>query len=1042
MNLSRFFIDRPIFAWVIAIVVVLGGSYAVSQLPLEQYPDIAPPTVTINASYPGASAQTIEAAVVQVIEQQMTGVDNLLYMSANSSSAGTASITLTFKAGTNPDTAQVQVQNKVQAANSRLPSTVQQQGVTINKSSSSVSMVVALYSPDGSFSQADIGDYINSNLKDPISRLDGVGQVNAFGSQYAMRVWLDPAKLQKYALMPSDVSTAIAAQNTDLATGALGDLPAVKGQQLNATITARSRLSTPEQFRQIVLKSTDTGARVLLGDVARVELGSEDYTSNSQYNGQPASGIAIELASGANAIAVAKELKTLLAQRAPFFPKGLTWDVAYESTPFVTLSIKEVVHTLIEAIVLVVLIMYLFLQNWRATLIPTLAVPVVLLGTFGVLALLGYSINTLTMFGLVLAIGLLVDDAIVVVENVERVMAEQKLGPLQATRRSMGEISSALIGITMVLSAVLVPMAFFGGSTGIIYRQFSITVVSAMVLSVLVAMTLTPALCATLLRPAQGHGERKGFFGAFNRVFDRGVVRYVGAVDGVLRRRRLAWLTYGAMALLLVGCYWRLPTSFLPTEDQGQLMAMVQMPAGATQQRTLKTMAQTRDYLLKQPGVAGVFAVAGFSFAGSAQNAGMLFIKLKDWSERGADESAEAISLKATGYLMQTLHDGHAFVMQPPAIMGLGSTSGFDLELLDVGGLGHAKLNQAMQQLVAKASADPSLTGVRFNGLADTPQLTLDIDDRKAGALGVGVSDVNSTLSDALGSTYVNDFIDKGRVKKVYMQGDAASRMLPAQISDWYVRNTDGQMVPLSAFVGSRWTTGAPLLGRYNGTSSLEVVGDAASGISSGTAMTTIEKIVADLPSGVSYAWTGMSYQEKLSGNQAPYLYAVSALFVFLCLAALYESWSVPFAVLLVAPLGILGAVLATSLRGLTADVYFQVGLLTTIGLASKNAILIVEFAKQLEAQGQPLVAATMTAVQMRVRPILMTSLAFLLGVTPLVLATGAGAGARKAIGTGVFGGTLVATALGIFFTPLFYVAVRRLFSRRARPGALAGDLA
>jgi multidrug efflux pump len=1026
VSIARFFIDRPVLAWVIAIAICIGGTFAITQMPLEQYPDIAPPSINVSASYPGASAKTVEDAVVQVLEQQMTGLDNLLYMSSTSSATGSASITLSFKSGTNADTAQVQVQNKVQAANSRLPSTVQQNGVTITKSTGSISMVLALVSQDGSQSSADIGDYIASHLKDGLSRMAGVGAVMQFGSQYAMRIWLDPTKLQKYSLMPSDISSAISAQNTDLATGELGGLPAVQDQQLNATITARSRLQTPAQFRQIVLKTSSDGAQVLLSDVARVELGSDDYSTSSQFNGKPASGVGIELASGANAIAVASEVRTYLAQQAPNFPKGVTAEYPYETTPFVKLSLKEVVETLIEAIVLVVLIMYLFLQNLRATLIPTIAVPVVLLGSFGILELMGYSINTLTMFGLVLAIGLLVDDAIVVVENVERVMREERLSPLEATRKSMDEVSSALIGIATVLSAVLIPMAFFGGSTGVIYRQFSVSIVSAMALSVLTALTLTPALCATILKPvAEGIESRRGFFGWFNRTFDNTAGRYQRGVGHVIRHRRIGTVLFLAIALLMVLVYRHLPTSFLPDEDQGILMAIVQLPFGATEQRTQKVVDEAVGYFMKQPGVDGVFAALGFSSAGSGQNSAMLFIRLKDWSERTV--SAADISRQASGYLIGSIRDGNVFVLQPPSINGLGTSSGFDMELKDLGGAGHDALMSAKNKLLALAAKNSSLSQVRFNGLEDTPQFSLDIDDKKAGAMNVASSDISATLSDALGGSYVNDFIDRGRVKKVYIQGEPAVRMLPNDIDNWFVRNSDENMVPVSAFARSHWTYGAPQLSRYNAVSSVEITGAAAAGVSSGAAMDVMQKLVSQLPNGFGYEWTSLSYQERQSGNQSLYLYLASVVFVFLCLAGLYESWSIPFSVMLIVPLGVFGVALATSLRGLDNDVYFQVGLLTTIGLSAKNAILIVEFAMQLERDGQGLLDAVLHAVSMRLRPIVMTSLAFLLGVFPLVISSGAGAGARHAIGTAVFGGTLVATALGIFFIPLFYVVVRGL---------------
>jgi len=1036
--MSRFFIDRPIFAWVISFVIMLGGALSITRLSLEQYPDIAPPSVNISASYPGASAETIENSVTQVIEQQMTGLDGLLYMSSSSSSSGMARISLTFAAGTDADIAAVQVQNKLQAAESRLPQTVQDEGVTVTKSTSDMFMVVSLVSTDGSMGSGDIGDYIVSTLEEPISRVNGVGQVQEMGSEHSMRIWLDPAALHKYALMPSDVETAIEAQNTEVAAGELGGLPAVNGTALNATITAMSRLQTPQQFRDIILKSSSGGSHVYLGDVARVEMGSESYDTLSKLNGKPAAGMGLELATGANALTVAEAVKARLAQLEPFFPQGLKAEVAYDTTPFVKISIEEVVKTLIEAIVLVVLIMYLFLQNLRATLIPAIAVPVVLLGTFGVLALAGYSINTLTMFGMVLAIGLLVDDAIVVVENVERIMHEEGLSPYDATRKSMGEISSALVGIALVLSAVFVPMAFFGGSTGIIYRQFSITIVASMLLSVLVALTLTPALCASLLRGGQQHD--RGFFARFNRVFDRGTERYQRGVSGMLKHRRVGWIAYVVLIAGMLMLFARLPTSFLPQEDQGMLMVQVQLPAGATQQRTQKALDQVQDWFGKQPEVTSVFTVAGFSMGGSGQNSGMAFVKLKDWSERhGSAHDADAIAARAMK-AMSGIRDASVYVLSPPAVHGLGESSGFDLELQDVGGVGREVLGKAREQFLALAHADSKLEQVRYNGLEDQPQLDVDIDARKAGALDLSMSDVTSTLSSAMGGDYVDDFMDKGRVKKVYIQADAPYRMQPGDIDQWYVRNSDSEMVPLSAFTTLRWSQGSPLLGRYNGESAYEIIGSPASGVSSGDAMNAVKQIVAKLPTGVGFEWTGLSYQEQQSGSQAPALFAISVLFVFLCLAALYESWSIPFSVLLVVPLGVIGALLGVDLRGLSDDVYFQVGLLTTIGLAAKNAILIVEFARGLHDEGEDLVKATLHAVRLRLRPIVMTSAAFMLGVLPLVVSSGAGANSRHAIGTGVFGGMLAATLLGIFFVPLFFVSIGSLFKGRRRrvagPGA------
>ena len=1036
--MARFFIDRPIFAWVIAIVIMLAGALSITQLPLEQYPDIAPPTVKIAATYTGASAKTVEDSVTQVIEQQMTGIDKLTYMSASSSSAGSASINLTFEAGTDPDVAQMQVQNKLQQVESRLPSSVQSEGLTVTKGGSDFLMIAALASDNPSVTGTQIGDYISSTLLDSISRIDGVGEVKAMGSGYAMRIWLDPALLEKYSLMPSDVSTALEAQNTEVSAGQLGALPATAGQQLNATITARSKLQTAEEFRNVVVKSNSAGAVVLLGEVATVELGSDSYDVNSALNGKPSAAMGVQLATGANALEVGEAVKAKLAELEPYYPSEMQLKnvIAYDTTPFVSLSIEEVVKSLGEAIVLVVLIMFLFLQNFRATLIPAITVPVVLLGTFGVLAMFGYSINTLTMFAMVLAIGLLVDDAIVVVENVERVMSEKGLSPLEATRQSMDEITSALIGIALVLSAVFIPMAFFSGSTGIIYRQFSVTIVSAMVLSVLVAMTLTPALCATLLKPVDpnGHGQQTGFFGWFNRTFERGAQAYQRVVGKILQRSGRSLMVYVLVVAAMAVGYTKLPTSFLPDEDQGILMAQMQLPVGATDDSTQAVLKQFESYILQQPEVEAMISISGMGMGGNSQNSARAFIRLKDWSERtGAGQDSASIAQRATQAL-SSIGDADVFVMQPPAVRGLGQSSGFDLQLKDVAGLGHEALVAAREQLIELARQDPRLQGVRSNGLDDTPQLKVTIDDRKAGALSLTTSDINTTLSTALGGSYVNDFLNQGRVKKVYVQGQASSRMQADDLDHWFVRNSNDEMVPFSSFASSSWTSGSPLLERYNGSSSLEVVGDPAPGVSSGVAMDAVESIIKQLPEGISYEWTGQSYQLRLSGSQAPLLYAISVLFVFLCLAALYESWSVPFSVMLVVPLGVVGAVLATRFSGLSNDVYFQVGLLTTVGLAAKNAILIVEFAKYLQEQGNSLIDATLIAVRQRLRPILMTSLAFMFGVLPLAMSSGAGSAGRQAIGTGVLGGMFSATVLGIFFVPLFFVLIRRRFSRVSTP--------
>ncbi|MFQ1635186.1 efflux RND transporter permease subunit [Aeromonas veronii] len=1042
--MARFFIDRPIFAWVIALVIMLAGSLAIIKLPVAQYPSIAPPAVGISASYPGASAKTVEDSVTQIIEQNMTGLDHLLYMSSQSDSAGRVSVTLTFQPGTDPDIAQVQVQNKLQQAMSLLPQEVQQQGIRVQKTSSSFLMVAAFISSDGSMNNDDLADYVVSNIKEPLSRLDGVGDITLFGSQYSMRVWLDPNKLNRVQMTPGDVQAAIKAQNAQVAFGKLGGTPSVEDQQFTATIMGQTRLSTVEQFNDILLRVNQDGSKVRLKDVARVELAGESYDADALYNGQSTAAVAIKLATGANALDTAEKVRAKLNELSDYFPANMEIVYPYDTTPFVKISIEEVVQTLIEAIFLVFCVMYLFLQNFRATLIPTIAVPVVLLGTFGVMAAFGFSINTLTMFGMVLAIGLLVDDAIVVVENVERLMSEEDLSPLEATRKSMTQITGALVGIALVLSAVFVPMAFFGGSTGAIYRQFSLTIVSAMVLSVLVALILTPALCATLLKPMK-HGEfgaKRGFFGWFNRAFDAGTNRYQSGVRKVIKQGVRYSLIYGAMLAVLAVLFMRMPTSFLPEEDQGVIMSMVQLPVGATKQRTEVVLADMRDYFLKneKDNVDSVLTVSGFSFAGSGQNAGMAFIKLKDWSERKSpDRSANAIIGRAMGYLF-SIKEAQVFAFNLPPIPELGTATGFDLFLQDRGGIGHDKLMAARNQLLGMAAQDPTLVRVRPNGMEDTPQLDIKIDYEKALAQGLSIADINNTLATAWGSSYVNDFVDRGRIKKVYMQADAPFRMNPEDLKLWYVRNSAGQMVPFSAFASTEWSFGSPRLERYNGVPAMEIVGEAAPGKSTGDAMAAIEQMVKQLPEGVGIEWTGLSFQERQAGSQAPALYAISLLVVFLCLAALYESWSIPFSVMLVVPLGVLGAILAATLRGLENDVYFQVGLLTTIGLSAKNAILIVEFAKELYDKGMGLGEAVVEAARLRLRPILMTSLAFILGVLPLVISSGAGASSRNAIGTGVMGGMISATVLAIFFVPLFFVLVMRYFtshkSKEARMAA------
>ncbi|MBB4200818.1 hydrophobe/amphiphile efflux-1 family RND transporter [Rhodoblastus sphagnicola] len=1030
--MARFFIDRPIFAWVVALSIMLLGLLALRSLPIAQYPQIAPTSVNVTANYAGADAQTVEDSVTKVIEQGLTGLDNFDYMTATSTSTGQSQITITFTAGADANIAQVQVQNKLQLVQPKLPSTVQTAGITVDKATSGFLMVIGFISTDGSMNSTDLADYVYSSVNDTLSRLSGVGETTLFGSNYAMRIWLDPNKLLKYALMPGDVVSAITAQNTQLAVGQLGALPAVKGQQLNVTVTARSRLQTPAQFRDIILKSQTDGSVVRIDDVATVELAAENFNSASTYNGQPAAGMAISLASGANAMTTSANVVAALNLLSKSFPVGLRVVYPYDTTPFVKISIEEVAKTLIEAIGLVFVIMLLFLHNIRATLVPTLAVPVVLLGTFGVLAALNYSINTLTMFGMVLAIGLLVDDAIVVVENVERLMREKGLDPRQATIQSMQEISGALIGIATVLSAVFVPMAFFGGSVGVIYRQFSVTIVTAMALSVFCALSFTPALCATLLRPhREGHEGRFALW--FDRNFERGAGAYQGGAARVLARPRAALAVFGLLVALMVAAFVRLPTSFLPDEDQGILIASVQLPVGATRDRTQAALDDVSLYFREQEkdAVESVFTVAGFGFGGQGQNVGISFIRMKDFDLRQQPGlKAAAVARRAMGHFAQS-RDAMIFAFQPPAVQGMGNSNGFDLFLQDLGNDGHRALLDTRNRLLGQAARDPLLMAVRPNGQDDTPQLQIDVDQEKASAFGLGLSDVNATIATAWGSNYVNDFMDRGRVKKVYVQSAADFRMQIEDLDRWHVRNANGDMVPFSAFASSHWTFGSPRLERYNGVSSVELLGAAAPGASSGTAMNEIDKIAGQLPPGYNVAWTGLSYQEKLSGSQAAALYGISLIVVFLALAALYESWSIPFAVLLSVPVGILGALIGATLFGQSNDVYFKVGLLTTIGLSAKNAILIAEFAVERQLRGEGLVKATLEAARQRLRPILMTSFAFILGVAPLATASGAGSGAQNSIGIGVMCGMIFATAVGVFFIPMLFVSVRKLFPAR-----------
>lgn len=1050
--MAKFFIHRPIFAWVIALVIMLAGILTISKMPIAQYPTIAPPTVTISATYPGASAATVENTVTQIIEQQMNGLDGLRYISSNSAGNGQASIALNFEQGVDPDIAQVQVQNKLQSATALLPDDVQRQGVRVTKSGASFLQVLAFYSPDGSLTADDIKDYVNSNISEPLSRVAGVGEVQVFGGSYAMRIWLDPAKMASLQVTPSDVAQAIRTQNAQVAVGQLGGAPQIEGQVLNATVNAQSLLQTPEQFENIFLKNTTSGAQVRLGDVARVELGADNYQFDSKFNGKPAGGVAIKLATGANALDTAEAVEERLKQLRPNYPQGMVDTLAFDTTPFIQLSIESVVHTLIEAVILVFIVMFLFLQNWRATIIPTMAVPVVVLGTFAIINIFGFSINTLTMFAMVLAIGLLVDDAIVVVENVERVMAEEHLDPVSATEKSMKQISGALIGITSVLSAVFVPMAFFGGSTGVIYRQFSITLVTAMVLSLVVALTFTPALCATILKQhdpnkPQSNNPAARFFRWFNHSFDRVSVKYQGGVNRMTHHKIFSGIIYAVVIGIIVLIFQKLPSSFLPDEDQGVVMTLVQLPPNATLERTDKVINTMTGYFLEneKDHVQSVFSVAGFSFTGVGQNAGLAFIKLKDWSERTTPESQVGAIIQRGMALNMIVKDAsYIMPLQLPAMPELGVSAGFNVQLKAASGQSHEQLLAARNTVLGLAAQDKRLAGVRPNGQEDNPQYRVIVDHAQAGALGVSISEINSTMSMAWGGSYINDFLDRGRVKKVYVQGEASSRMMPEDLNQWYVRNNRGEMVPFSAFATGEWTYGSPRLERYNGVSAMNIQGTPAPGVSSGDAMRAMEEIIAKLPEmgmqGFDYEWTGLSLEERESGAQAPFLYALSLLIVFLCLAALYESWSIPFSVLLVVPLGIVGALLLTfggmilfKDPNLSNNIYFQVAIIAVIGLSAKNAILIVEFAKELQEQGEELFDATLHAAKMRLRPIIMTTLAFGFGVLPLALASGAGAGSQHSVGYGVLGGVISSTLLGIFFIPVFYVWIRSIFKYKPK---------
>ena len=1043
--ISRVFIERPILAWVVAIIIMLLGLGAIRTLPTAQYPDVAPTQVNIRAVYPGAAAETLENSVTQVLEQQLTGIDGLTYFQSSSDSRGSVTINATFDTSVDPDIAQVQVQNKVQQAISRLPQQVQAQGISVTKSNADFLIIVGLTDTSDRLTNGDVSDYLVSNMQDSLSRIEGVGNTNVFGTQYAMRIWLDPAKLADVALIPSDVTAAIRAQNTEVAAGEIGGLPAPPGQMLNATVTSQSRLQTPEQFRRIVVKAAGTGAAVTLDQVARVELGQESYGVLSRGDGHPAAGIAVLLAPGADALTVAEKVKTEVARLSKSFPPGLTYSYFLDSTEFIKLSIDEVVTTLIEAIVLVVIVMFVFLQNWRATLVPTIAVPVVLLGTFAILELFGYSINTLTLFGLVLAIGLLVDDAIVVVENVERLLDQNPgMTPKEATLQSMAEIQTALIAIALVLSAVFLPMAFFTGSTGVIYRQFSVTIVSAMVLSVVVALVLSPALTASLLKTRPKDGEEperaEPRFGAigrltlrardgFNDRFDRMVSGYRGGVSWIIDRKWLFLLIYLVICAALALLFFRLPTSFLPTEDQGSVLVQFRLPPGATQPRSLEVQKELEQHFLGPEGgnVRSIFTVSGTGGGGSpgGQNSGLGFLALKPWDERkGSENSAGSIVQRASAAL-SGLRDAQVFALVPPAIRGLGQSNGFTMQLRNAGNLPQADFAAAKDRLIAAASKDPMLAGVRATELPDNPTLKVDFDQQKLAVLGLTSTDVSQTLSAAWGGTYVNDFIDRGRVKRVYIQGDAESRSSPDDLNKWYVRGRGGAMTPFTAFADASWSTAPTTLSRFSGVPSFEIQGQAAPGTSSGQAMERIAQLAGEIP-GTDVAWSGLSYQERQSSGQAPLLYGLSLLVIFLCLAALFESWSIPVAVLLVIPLGLVGAVLAVTLRGLENDVFLQIGLLTTMGLASKNAILMIEFAEAAEKQGKRVIDAALEAATLRLRPILMTSLAFMFGVLPLAISTGAGANGRIAIGTAVIGGMLTATVLAVFYIPLFFVGVRR----------------
>lgn len=1033
--MAKFFIDRPIFAWVIALFILVMGGVAITQLPISQYPPVAPPAIVINVAYPGASAQTLEDSVLSVIEREMNGSPGLIYMESVAQADGTGTITISFEAGTNDDLAQVDVQNRLSRATPRLPAAVTQQGVRVDKSRNNFLMFVMLSSDDPNFDPVALGDYAARNVVPELQRVVGVGQAQLFGSENAMRIWIDPAKLQGFNLSPTDVNNAIRAQNAQVSSGTIGDLPNIPGQAIAATVVVNGQLANVDQFKDIVLRANTDGSTVRLKDVARVELGGQSYATSARLNGVPAVGVGVQPTPNGNALQSAKAIRAKMAELERFFPKGVKWAIPYDSSRFVQISISEVVKTLLEAVALVFVVMFLFLQNWRYTIIPTIVVPIALLGTFATLLALGFSINVLTMFGMVLVIGIVVDDAIVVVENVERIMSEEGLSPLEATRKAMRQISGAIIGVTVVLISVFVPLAFFAGSTGNIYRQFSAVMVASIAFSAFMALSLTPALCATLLKPVEAghHHEKTGFFGWFNRGFARTAKGYEGMVARILRRAARYLVIYIAIIGAVVFTYSRLPSSFLPEEDQGNILVNVQLPPGATQERALAVMQQVEGFMLKQPEVQSMVGVMGFSFSGQGQNAGLAFVTLKDWSERkDPAHSASALAGRAFGAL-SGIRDAFIYPLSPPPIPELGNASGFSFRLQDRSGAGHEALINARNQLLGMVSQSKVLSQVRPDGLEDAPQLQIDIDRDKANALGVSFDAINATLSTGLGSSYINDFPNRGRLQRVVVQADAPARMQPDDLLRLNATNTQGQPVPLSAFATTKWVTGATQTVRYNGYPAVRISGDAAPGFSTGAAMAEMEKLAAQLPQGFGYEWTGQSREEKLAGSQAIVLYGFAILAVFLCLAALYESWSIPLSVILVVPLGVLGVLVATMLRAYSNDVYFQVGLITIIGLSAKNAILIIEFAKDLQAQGKGIIESALAAAHLRFRPIIMTSLAFGLGVVPLVIASGAGSASQRAIGTGVLGGMVTGTALAVIFVPVFFVVVRTLFKGSAR---------